>query len=77
MYPQIICTTNRITYGGNITSKKFVFVFILMWIFAFTHFLSNNFDFISNNHKQFYFLKMYPTMLSEYFFVSNSINKFA
>ena len=54
----------------------FIFVFILPWIFAFTHFLSNNFDFICNNNKQLYFVKMHPTMPSEYFFVSNSINKF-
>ena len=47
-----------------------------MWIFAVTYFLSNNFDFICNNNKQLYFVKMHPTMLSEYFFVSNSINKF-
>ena len=31
---------------------------------------------IYNYNKQPYFAKMYPTMPSEYFFVSNSINKF-
>ena len=56
--------------------KNFNFLFILMWIFAFVHFLSNNFDFICNNNEQLYFVKMHPTMPSEYFFVINSINKF-
>ena len=45
--------------------------FLLLLIFS-----SNNFDFICNNNKQLYFLKMHPTMPSEYFFDSNSINKF-
>ena len=45
--------------------------FLLLLIF-----LSNNFDFICNNNKQLYFVKMHPIMPSEYFFVSNSINKF-
>ena len=31
---------------------------------------------IYNYNKQLYFAKMHPTMPSEYFFVSNSINKF-
>ena len=55
--------------------KKINFLFIHMWIFAFTHFLSHNFDLICNN-KQLYFVKMHPTMSSDYFFVSNSISKF-
>ena len=69
LYWQIICVTNRIIYGGNITSKKKNFLsphlceFLLLLIF-----LSNNFDFISNNNKQLYFVKMHPTMSSEYFF---------
>ena len=46
--------------------KKINFLFILMWIFAFTHFFVQYFDFV----------KMHPTMPSEYLFVSNSINKF-
>ena len=45
--------------------------FLLLLIF-----LTNNFDFICNNNKQLYFVKMHPTMPSEYFFVSNSIKKF-
>ena len=39
-------------------------------------FVSKGFDFICNINKQLYFVKMHPTMPSEYFFVSNSINKF-
>ena len=31
-------------------------------------FLRNNFDLICNNNKQVYFVKMHPTMSSEYFF---------
>ena len=78
MYSQIICITNRIIYGGNITSKKKVFLssylceYLLLLIF-----LSNNFGFICNNNTQLYFVKMHKTILSEYFFVSKSINKFA
>ena len=39
-------------------------------------FLSNNFDFICNDDKEVYFVKMHPTMSSEYCFVDKSINKF-
>ena len=46
--------------------------FLLLLIFW-----SKNFDFICNNNKQLYLVKMHPTMLSENFNVSNSINKFA
>ena len=45
--------------------------FLLLLIF-----FSNNFDFICNNNKQIYFVKMHPAVRSEYLFVSNSINKF-
>ena len=68
---------NRIIYGGKIMSKKksifssYLREFLLLLIF-----LSNNFDFICTNNKQLYFVKMDPTMSSEYFFVSNSSNKF-
>ena len=65
IYGQIICIINRIIYGGNIIE------FLLLLIF-----LSNSFDFICNNNKQLYFVKMHLTMPSEYFFVSNSTNKF-
>ena len=51
--------------------SSYICEFLLLLIF-----LSNNFDLICNNNKQLYFVKMHPTMLTEYFFVSNSINKF-
>ena len=47
-----------------------------MRIFVFTHLCEQDFDFICNINKQLYFVKMHPTMPSEYLFVSNSINKF-
>ena len=37
-------------------------------------FLSNNFDLICNNNKQLDFVKLHPTMSSEYFYISTSIN---
>ena len=55
----------------NLIFSSYLCEFLLLLIF-----LSNNFDFIRNNNKQLYFVKMYPTMPSEYFFVSDSINKF-
>ena len=55
----------------NLIFSSYLCEFLLLLIF-----LSNNFDFICNNNKQLYFVKMHPTMPSEYFFVSNSINKF-
>ena len=55
----------------NLIFSSYLREFLLLLIF-----LSNNFDFICNNNKQLYFVKMHPTMTSEYFFVSNSINKF-
>ena len=55
--------------------KIFNFLFTLMRIFTFTHFFWAITDFIYNYNKQLYFAKMHPTMPSEYFFVSNSINK--
>ena len=57
--------------------KKKVFLssylceFLLLLIF-----LSNNFGFFRNNNTQLYFVKTHKTILSEYFFVSKSINKF-
>ena len=56
--------------------KKLIFSSYLCEFLLLLIFLSNNFDFICNNNKQLYFVKMHPTMTSEYFFVSNSINKF-
>ena len=56
--------------------KKFFFSSYLCEFLLLLIFLSNNFDFICNNNKQLYFVKMHPTMPSEYLFVSNSINKF-
>ena len=52
----------------EISRQETFFVFILMRNFAFTHFLRNNFDFICNNNKEVYFVKMHPTMSSEYVF---------
>ena len=40
-----------------------------------TLFMSNNFDFICNNNKQVYLVKMNPFMLSQYFFVADSIDR--
>ena len=54
----------------NLIFSSYLCEFLLLLIF-----LSNNFDFICNNNKQLYFVKMHPAM-SEYFFVSNTINKF-
>ena len=56
--------------------KKLIFSSYLCEFLLLLIFLSNNFDFICNNNKQLYFVKMHLTMRSEYFFVSNSINKF-
>ena len=56
--------------------KIFNFLFIFREFLLLLIFSSNNFDFICNNNKQLYFLKMHPTIPSEYFFDSNSINKF-
>ena len=56
--------------------KKIIFSSCLCEYLLLLMFLSNNFDFICNNNKQLYFVKMHPTMPIEYFFVSNSINKF-
>ena len=75
-------SANHLCYKSNhlwwkYCVKKFLFLssylceFLLLLIF-----LSNNFDFICNNNKQLYFVKMHPTIPSEYFFVSNSIKKF-
>ena len=61
------CVPNRIIYGG-ISRQEVFFVFVLMRNFSFPHFLSSNFDFICNNNKQVYFVKMHPTMSSEYAF---------
>ena len=52
----------------EISRQETFFVFILMRNFAFTQFLRNNFDFICNNNKEVYFVKMHPTMSSEYVF---------
>ena len=56
--------------------KKSIFSSYLREFLLLLIFLSNNFDFICTNNKQLYFVKMDPTMSSEYFFVSNSSNKF-
>ena len=75
-------SANHLRYKSNhlwckYQVNKFLFLssylseFLLLLIF-----LSNNFDFICNNDKEVYFVKMHPTMSSEYCFVDNSINKF-
>ena len=46
----------------NLIFSSYLCEFLLLLIF-----LSNNFDFICNNNKQLYFVKMHPTMSSEYF----------
>ena len=56
--------------------KKLIFSSYLCEFLLLLIFLSNNFDFICNNNKQLYFVKMHPTISGEYFFVGNSINKF-
>ena len=55
--------------------KKLIFSSYLCEFLLLLIFLSNNFDFICNNNKQLYFVKVHPTMSSEYFFVSSSISK--
>ena len=75
-------SANHLRYKSNHlwwkyhVKKKLIFSSYLCEFLLLLIFLSNNFDFICNNNKQLYFVKMHPTMLSEYFFVSNSINKF-
>ena len=76
MYRQIICVTNRIIDGGNIKKRNIFFSSYLCEFLFLLVFASKGFDFICNINKQLYFVKMHPTMPSEYFFVSNSINKF-
>ena len=59
--------SNHLWWKYHVKKKNFLSPhlceFLLLLIF-----LSNNFDFISNNNKQLYFVKMHPTMSSEYFF---------
>ena len=61
----------EISCQKKLNFPSYVCQFLLLLIF-----LNNNFDFICNNKKQLYFVKMNPTMPSKYFFVNNSINKF-
>ena len=61
----------EISCQKNLIFSSYLCKFLLLLIF-----LTNNFDSICNNNKQLYFVKIHPTMQSEYFFVSNSINKF-
>ena len=67
--------SNHLWWKYHVKKKKnfssYLCEFLLLLIF-----FTNNFDFICNNNKQLYFVKMHPTMPSEHFFVSNSINKF-
>ena len=76
-------STNHLRYKSNYlwwkyhVKKKLIFSSYLCEFLLLLIFLSNSFDFICKNNKQLYFVKMYPTMPNEYFFVSNSINKFA
>ena len=49
--------------------KNLIFSSYLCEFLLLLSFLTNNFDFICNNNKQLFFVKMHPTMPSEYFFV--------
>ena len=75
-------SANHLRYKSNhlwwkyLVKKKLIFSSYLCEFLLLLIFLSNNFDFICNNNKQLYFVKMHPTMPREYFFVSNSINQF-
>ena len=62
------CVLQIESFIVEISRQEIFFVFILMPNFSFTQFLSNNFDFICNNNQQVYFVKMHPTMPSEYVF---------
>ena len=79
MYQQIICVINRIIYGRNIISKKkkkkSLHTYVNFWFYSFFWAITLLL-LIYNYNKQPYFAKMHPTMPSEYFFVSHSINKF-
>ena len=74
-------SANHLRYKSNHIWWKYhvnKFLFLSSYLCKFlllVIFLSNNFDFICSNNKQVYFVKMHPTMTSEYFFVGNSINK--
>ena len=74
-------SANHLRYKSNHIWWKYhvnKFLFLSSYLCKFlllVIFLSNNFDFICSNNKQVYFVKMHPTMMSEYFFVGNSINK--
>ena len=75
LYSKIIWVVNRINYGGKSFQTFLLMSSYLRKFLLLVMLLSNNFDFVFNNDKQGHFVKMHPTMLSEYFFL-NSINKF-
>ena len=67
-------SANHLRYKSNHlwwkyhVKKKLIFSSYLCEFLLLLIFLSNNFDFICNNNKQLYFVKMHPTMPREYFF---------
>ena len=75
-------SANHLCYKSNHlwwkyhVKKRSIFSSYLCEFLLLLIFLSTNFDFIWNNNKQLYFVKMHPTMPREYFFVINSIEKF-
>ena len=76
LYSKIIWVANRINYGGRSFKTFLLMSSYLRKFLLLLMLLSNNFDFVFNNDKQGHFVKMHPTMSSEYFLFFSSINKF-
>ena len=68
LYSKIIWVANRINYGGRSFKTFLLMSSYLRKFLLLLMLLSNNFDFVFNNDKQGHFVKMHPTMSSEYFF---------